>query len=138
MDFSHKKVFDAQTYTALTFLNKKENEAILFDRIEDGYTPYTFLAKANGSPNYLKDLNYKKWRLLKIDEQETIKALENNGIAIGKLFDICAGIATLKDEIFFVKGIEKDGYYIKSTEKGIFEIEIQATKPIYKTMRIRV
>lgn len=133
IDFSHKKVFDAQTYTALTFLNKKENDTILFDRIKEGYSPNDFLAKANGSPNYLKDLNYKKWRLLKTDEQETILALENNGIPIGKLFDICAGIATLKDEIFFIEeGIEKDGYYIKSTEKGIFEIEIQSTKPIYK------
>ena len=132
IDFSHKKVFDAQTYTALTFLNKRENEVILFDRIKEGYSPDAFLAKANGSPNYLKDLNYKKWRLLKTDEQQTIKALENNGTPIGKLFDICVGIATLKDEVFFVEGIEKEEYYIKTTEKGVFEIEIQATKPVYK------
>jgi methylase of polypeptide subunit release factors len=132
IDFSHKKVFDAQTYTALTFLNKKENDAILFDRIKEGYTPNEFLAKANGSPNYLKDLNYKKWRLLKTDEQETIKALENKGISIGKLFDICVGIATLKDDVFFIDGKKRDGYYIKSTGKGVFEIEIEATKPVYK------
>ena len=132
IDFSHKKVFDAQTYTAITFLNKQENEAILFDRIKEGYTPNAFLSQANGSPNYLKDLNYKKWRLLKTDEQATIKALENNGTPIGKLFDICVGIATLKDEVFFVEGIEKNGYYLKTTEKGVFEIEIEATKPVYK------
>lgn len=132
IDFSHKKVFDAQTYTALTFLNKRENEAILFDRIKEGYTPDTFLAKANGSPNFLKDLNYKKWRLLKTDEQATIKALETNGIPIGKLFDICVGIATLKDDVFFVDGVEKGNYYIKTTEKGIFEIEKDATKSVYK------
>ena len=54
IDFSHKKVFDAQTYTAITFLNKKENEAILFDRIKDGYTPNAFLSQANGSPNFIK------------------------------------------------------------------------------------
>jgi adenine-specific DNA-methyltransferase len=132
IDFSHKKVFDAQTYTALTFLNKRENDAILFDRIKEGYTPDTFLAKANGSPNYLKDLNYKKWRLLKTDEQATIKAIENKGTPIGKLFDICVGIATLKDEVFFVECIEKDDFYIKTTEKGIFLIEKEATKPVYK------
>ena len=132
IDFSHKKVFDAQTYTAITFLNKKENEAILFDRIKDGYTPNAFLSQANGSPNFIKDLNFKKWRLLKTDEQATIKALENKGTPIGKLFDICVGIATLKDEVFFVEGIEKNGYYLKTTEKGVFEIEIEATKPVYK------
>lgn len=76
IDFSHKKVFDAQTYTALTFLNKQENDAITFDRIKDGYTPEEFLPEANGSPNYIKDLNFKKWRLLKTDEQKNIKTID--------------------------------------------------------------
>ena len=133
IDFTHKKVFDAQTYTALTFLNKQENEAIVFDRIKDGYTPQNFLPIANGSPNYLKDLNVKKWRLLKTDEQENIKTIETIGTQISKLFDICVGIATLKDEVFFIDGRnEKDGYFIKTTDKGTFEIEKEITKPVYK------
>ena len=65
IDFNHKKVFDAQTYTAITFLNKKQNTAITYDRIKEGYSPELFLANANGSPNYLENLNVKKWRLLK-------------------------------------------------------------------------
>jgi adenine-specific DNA-methyltransferase len=133
IDFSHKKVFDAQTYTALTFLNKLENDAIIFDRIKDGFSPEEFLIKANGSPNYIKDLNFKKWRLLKTDEQQNIKTIETIGKPIGKLFDICVGIATLKDEIFFIDGTKtKDGYYLKTTDKGIFEIEKGAVKPVYK------
>ena len=56
LDFSHKKVFDAQTYTALTFLDKKENNAIVFDRIKETSSPEYFLQNANGSPNFLKDL----------------------------------------------------------------------------------
>ncbi len=133
IDFSHKKVFDAQTYTALTFLNKQENESITFDRIKDGYKPEDFLPIANGSPNYIKDLNFKKWRLLKTDEQKNIKTIETIGTPIGKLFDICVGIATLKDEIFFIDTTkEKNGYYIKTTENGIFEIEKEITKPVYK------
>jgi adenine-specific DNA-methyltransferase len=133
IDFSHKKVFDAQTYTALTFLNKQENEAITFDRIKEGYSPEEFLPHANGSPNYLKDLNPKKWRLLKTDEQQNIKTIETIGLPIGKLFDICVGIATLKDEIFFIDGnSEKNGYYIKKTDNGVFEIEKEIVKPVYK------
>ena len=65
-------MFDAQTYTAITFLNKQQNEAITYDRIKDGYSPELFLANANGSPNYLENLNVKKWRLLKTDEQQNI------------------------------------------------------------------
>jgi len=133
IDFTHKKVFDAQTYTALTFLNKQKNEAIVFDRIKDGYTPQNFLPLANGSSNYLKDLNVKKWRLLKTDEQKNIKTIETIGTQISKLFDICVGIATLKDEVFFIDGCnEKNGYFIKTTDRGTFEIEKEITKPVYK------
>jgi adenine-specific DNA-methyltransferase len=133
IDFSHRKVFDAQTYTAITFLNKKQNEAITYDRIREDYSPELFLAYANGTPNYLEDLNVKKWRLLKTDEQANIKTIETIGTPIGRLFDICVGIATLKDEVFFIDGSKKkNGYYVKSTEKGTFEIEKEIVKPVYK------
>jgi len=133
IDFSHKKVFDAQTYTAITFLNKQQNEAITYDRINEQQTPETFVANANGSPNYLENLNVKKWRLLKIDEQQNIKTIETVGIPIGKLFDICVGIATLKDEIFFIDGANwENGCYIKTNDHGTFEIETEIVKPVYK------
>jgi methylase of polypeptide subunit release factors len=133
IDFSHKKVFDAQTYTAITFLNKQQNEAIFYDRIKEGYSPEMFLTNANGSPNYLKELNFKKWRLLKTDEQQNIKAIETIGKPIGKLFDICVGIATLKDEIFFIDGNHmKNGFYLKTTENGAFEIEYEIVRPVHK------
>jgi adenine-specific DNA-methyltransferase len=133
VDFSHKKVFDAQTYTAITFLNKVRNDAIKYDRIKNEYSPELFLNKANGSLNYLKNLNVKKWRLLKADEQQNIKIIETIGFPIGKLFDICVGIATLKDDIFFIDGSKQENnYYIKTTNKGIFEIEKEVVKPVYK------
>lgn len=133
IDFSHRKVFDAQTYTALTFLNKKENEALTFDRIKEGYKPEDFLPIANGSLNYFNNLDVKKWRLLKSDEQNNINIIESIGTPITALFDICVGIATLKDEVFFVDGsIEKNGYYLKTTANGTFEIEKQITKSVYK------
>lgn len=138
VDFSHKKVFDAQTYTAITFLNKQQNEAITYDRIKDGYSPELFLANANGSPNYLENLNVKKWRLLKTDEQQNIKTIETIGKPIGKLFDICVGIATLKDEIFFIDGSkQKNGNYLKTTDNGTFEIEKEIVKPVYKISDFR-
>lgn len=138
IDFSHKKVFDAQTYTAITFLNKQRNEAITYDRINEVQTPEVFVANANGSPNYLDNLNVKKWRLLKTDEQQNIKTIETIGKPIGKLFDICVGIATLKDEVFFVDGKNyKKSYYIKATDKGIFEIEKEIVKPVYKISDFR-
>jgi len=133
IDFSHKKVFDAQTYTAITFLSKQQNVAITYDRINEQQTPETFVAKANGSLNYLENLSVKKWRLLKTDEQQNIKTIETIGKPIGKLFDICVGIATLKDEIFFIDGSNRrNGYYIKTTDHGTFEIENKIVKSVYK------
>lgn len=133
IDFRHKKVFDAQTYTAITFLNKKKNETILFDKVPENESCEVFLNKANGSLNKLKDLNVKKWRLLKKEEQKNIRIIESIGTPINVLFNIAAGIATLKDEVFFVDGAsEKDGLLIKETENGVFYIEKSITKPVFK------
>lgn len=138
IDFSHKKVFDAQTYTAITFLSKQQNEAITYDRINEQQTPEAFVANANSSPNYIENLNVKKWRLLKTDEQQNIKTIETIGKPIGKLFDICVGIATLKDDIFFIDGSnKKNGCYIKTNDNGTFEIEKEVVKPVYKISDFR-
>jgi adenine-specific DNA-methyltransferase len=133
IDFSHKKVFDAQTYTAISFLNKQKNDAVLYDKILDSQECPEFLIKANGSPNYLDNLNVKKWRLLKKQEQENIRIIETIGTPIKDLFNIAVGIATLKDEVFFVNSInEKNGLIKKITENGTFYIEKEITKPVYK------
>lgn len=133
IDFSHKRVFDAQTYTAITFLGKEKKSSILYDRVKSHQTPQQFVSNANGSPNSIKELNVKKWRLLKTDEQKNIKIIETLGTPIKELFDICAGIATLKDEIFFVDTSQQDEkYFYKTTERGVFKIEKELTKSVYK------
>ncbi|MGH9949980.1 MAG: DNA methyltransferase, partial [Pyrinomonadaceae bacterium] len=133
LDFSHRKFFDAQTYTAITFLDKKPNDAILYDRIKPDQSPESFLLNANGSTNSVKDLNVKKWRLLKQDEQQIIRTIESLGTPIGTLFDIAVGIATLKDDVYFIDGRQEiDGYYTKSTDNGTFRIEESVTRAVHK------
>jgi adenine-specific DNA-methyltransferase len=133
LDFSHVKVFDAQTYTAITFLSKAPKEEITYDRIKNGIGPEAFLECANGSPNNIQQLSPKKWRLLRTDEQQNIRNIESAGIPLGKLVDICVGIATLKDIVFFVDGPQIDNsYYLKTTPNGTFRIESEVTRPVYK------
>lgn len=133
IDFSHKKVFDAQTYTAITFLNNQKNENILFDKVSNEESCEEFLSHVNGSPNDLKKLNVKKWRLLKSDDQKNVRTIETIGTPIKQLFHIAVGIATLKDEVFFVDCVnEKDGNLIKTTNNGTYLIEKEITKPVYK------
>ncbi len=138
VDFRHKKVFDAQTYTAITFASKNENDSVLFDKIGDNQTCQDFLQTANGSPNFLNKLNVKKWRLLKHSEQNNIRIIETIGTPIKNLFNIAVGIATLKDEVFFVDSAkEENGYLLKNTDKGTFFIEKEVTKPVYKISQFK-
>ena len=44
----------------------------------------------------------------------------------------------MKDEVFLVDSKnEKDGYIIKTTENGDFEIEKEITKPVYKISKFK-
>jgi type I restriction-modification system DNA methylase subunit len=133
IDFRDRKVFSAQTYTAITFADKGRNKSLLYDRIADGQDCPEFLLSTQGSPNLLKDLHVNKWRLLKTPEQNNIHRIETIGTPIKQLFDIAVGIATLKDEVFFVDGAtEEYGLLKKNTEYGAFLIEKSITKPVYK------
>jgi tRNA1(Val) A37 N6-methylase TrmN6 len=138
IDFKDVKIFDAQTYTALTFINKKKNDDILYDRINGEKDYIAFLKNINLSKNSIYELDSKKWRLLKNNEKENIKNIESIGTPLKELFDISVGIATLKDEVFFVDGaIYKNGMMKKKTKNGIFFIEPDITKPVYKISNIK-
>lgn len=133
VDFDATKVFEVQTYTAITFLNKKENRHILYDRIERGASPSQFLTAITLTSNEYTDLSAKKWRLLCGDERKNIQIIENSGQTLGTLMNICVGIATLKDEVYFIDPINEDEefYYIKK-KTGEFKIEKVITKPLVK------
>ena len=133
VDFDATKVFDVQTYTAITFLNKKENEHIQYDRIDRDETPNTFLSCISLTPNNYSDLSAKKWRLLCGEERENIKIIENCGQPLGGLMNICVGIATLKDDVYFIDVInEDDKYYYSRNKTGDLVIEKEITKPLVK------
>ena len=138
IDFKDVKIFDAQTYTSLTFMNKSKNKEILFDRINGEKDYKVFLNKLNLSINTIDSLNSKKWRLLKNSEKENIKNIETIGLPLKELFDISVGIATLKDEVFFVDGVIcENGMFMKKTKNGVFFIEPDVTKPVYKISKIK-
>lgn len=139
VDFDATKVFEVQTYTAITFLNKKDNSYIQYDRIERGETPAHFLSSIQLTPNKYSDLSEKKWRLLCGNERKNIKAIENSGQTLGELMNICVGIATLKDEVYFIDPIaEDDKYYYANKKNGEFKIEKAITKPLVKISDMKI
>lgn len=131
-DFYATKVFSVQTYTAITFLNKKKNKHIDYARI-NGEDPKLFLTTATFTPNGYDSLNIKKWRLFCNDEKKIISAIENTGTSIGSLFNICVGIATLKDEVYFIdpKGENRECYLFE--KNGIsYSVEKEMTRSLVK------
>ncbi len=138
VDFVSTRVFDVQTYTAITFLNKRRNESIQYDRIEKGERPQCFLKNLVFSYNEYSNLNEKKWRLLCGDEREIIKKIETIGTPIGDLFNICAGIATLKDDAYIISPYEEDERYYYIKRDGLsFKIEKELTRPLVKISEMK-
>lgn len=132
IDFNHIKVFDAQTYTCVTFLNKAQSECFLYERIDD-VKLLDHLGELVYSTISFSTLNNSKWRLLRSVDQGKIEKIENTGIRLGDLVDIRVGIATLKDSVYFVDGTTyKDGYYRKDYKGDAYLVEASITKPIAK------
>lgn len=133
IDFNSKKVFDAQTYTAITFLSKSKNEFINYSRIKDDESIDSYLNSLTFSKNLYNELNSKKWRLLQDSEKNIIKNIENIGTPIGELLTINVGIATLKDEIYFLNNCIKEGdFYIKEFNGISYRIEKDLIRSVYK------
>ena len=138
VDFNSTKVFDVQTYTAITFLNKEKNGSILYDRIEDGEKPQDFLNNINLTDNLYSDLSIKKWRLLCGNERQNIYAIENSGESLKSLFNICVGIATLKDDAYtFVPLNEDSDYYYVVENSTEYKIEKDSTRPLVKISEMK-
>lgn len=132
IDFNHIKIFDARTYTALTFLDKRKKEKFFFERVSKIDT-INNLTQEDFSTVYFTSLNNKKWRLLRNRDQNNIKIIENTVRKLGELFDIRVGVATLKDKTYFVEANgPTNGYLTKSYNNRVYKIEAEITKPVAK------
>lgn len=133
VDFNATKVFDVQTYTAISFINKQKNHTIEYGRIADGQPPIEFLKDIPFSSNPYEELNSKKWRLLCGDERYIIKQIESIGEPIGQLFNICVGVATLKDEVYsFIPTSSDDAYFYFVRDNITWKVEKQVTRRTVK------
>ena len=132
IDFTHIKVFDVRTYTCITFLQKRTNSYFEYERIDDKNN-LNYLPELKFSKNYFENLNPKKWRLLKEEDINNIRKIENMPYKLKDLVDIRVGIATCKDNIYFIDGTLTDGdYYLKDYNKQTYKIEKNITKKISK------
>jgi len=80
---------------------------------------------------YLNKLKQKKWRLLLEKDQKNIETIENIGKKLSQLFTINVGIATLRDDLYFLDGKDVKGYF-KKLDNTKYYIEDELVKSIYK------
>ncbi|MBD5195351.1 MAG: N-6 DNA methylase [Bacteroidales bacterium] len=138
VDFNATKVFDVQTYTAISFLNKHKNDSIEYGRIKDNQTPFDFLNVIFFSSNPYEGLNAKKWRLLCGEARFIINQIESIGDPIGQLFNICVGIATLKDEVYSFFPVSSDDTYFYFVRDNItWKVEKQLTRSTVKISEMK-
>jgi len=132
IDFNHLKLFEAQTYTCITFLKKNRKDFFYYERV-DTYEVMDNLEGLHYSKINFIDLNNKKWRLLRDSDQMNIKKIESAGKKLGDIVDIRVGIATCKDSVYFIDGLTlEDDYYYKSYQGKTYQIEKEITQPIAK------
>ena len=132
IDFNHLKLFEAQTYTCITFLKKNMEDFFYYERINN-YNDLEKLRELKYSKINYSNLNNKKWRLLRELDQENIKKIENIGKKLGDIVDIRVGIATCKDSVYFIDGKTlENGYYRKTYQGKDYKIEADITRPIAK------
>lgn len=138
LDFNHLKLFEAQTYTCITFLKWNERDYFDYERV-DHYETLNKLESLRFSKMLFSDLNNKKWRLLKKEDQINIKKIETIGEKLGNVVDIRVGIATCKDTVYFIDGATlENGFYQKNYNGEKYKIEEGATKPIAKISDFKI
>jgi len=132
IDFNHLKVFEAQTYTCITFLSKVKRKYFLYERISD-YSLLKNLDKIIYSKIFFDKLNNKKWRLVRTKDQQNIERIENAVNRLSDIVDIRVGVATCKDSVYFIDGTtHTNNCYIKKYKGKKYLIEEEITKPIVK------
>ncbi len=136
LNFNHLKLFaNASTYTCITLM-KKNNKNNYFEYYYlENKEEISTLESIKFSKYHYEWLDDKKWRLMTEENYLNIKRIENIGLPLGKIFPIRVGIATLKDNVFFVEDVGNNFCY-KEYNKKRYNIEKDITKKVIKISSI--
>ena len=118
IDFGEQLVFKKKlAYTCLTFLSKIQRDSILYGKAE--------LAEVEAHNNFVYSrINYnilddhKGWNLNHSEVLRNIRLIENAGEALGDLYVIKNGIATLANDVFIFRPLRTDDKFYYLTRKG--------------------
>lgn len=137
VDFGENMVFaPVRTYNSLLFLARNNHDLFEYatvgktDDIKTSLETLLFLSMSAA------DLDSAGWNLLGAVERRNIKKIEQAGKPIKSYIRV--GIATLKDEIYLLDGVDQaSGMYYKLFDGERYLVEPEVTREIYKISNIK-
>ena len=131
IDFGHARIFsNASADTCLIFLSPSKADTFEYARLFRNVNSAN-LRSATLSEIPHASLKPSKWRLAASTHTPNLGKLESQGPALGELFTLRVGFATLKDKVFFVRAIGNS--VVGETPTGnTIEIEPEITRPAIK------
>lgn len=118
IDFGEQLVFKKKlAYTCLTFLSKTQSDSLLYAKAEltDVETQNTFVY-SHINYNILDD--HRGWNLNHSEVLNNIRLIENAGEALGDLYVIKNGIATLANDVYIFRPTRVDDNFYYLSRKG--------------------
>lgn len=118
IDFGEQLVFKKKlAYTCLAFLSKAQRDSLLYTKAE--------LADVQAQKNFVYSrINYnilddhRGWNLNHSEVLNNIRLIENAGEALGNLYVIKNGIATLANDVFIFRPTRSDGFFYYHIRNG--------------------
>ncbi len=118
IDFGEQLVFKKKlAYTCLTFLSKTQSDSLLYAKAEltDVETQNNFVY-SHINYNILDD--HRGWNLNHSEVLNNIRLIENAGEALGDLYVIKNGIATLANDVYIFRPTRVDDNFYYLSRKG--------------------
>ena len=118
IDFGEQRIFKKKlAYTCLTFLTKTQRDVLLYTKANvadvEAQKDFTY---SRINYNMLDD--HRGWNLNHTDVLDNIRLIENAGKALGDLYVIKNGIATLANDVFIFRPTREDAHYYYLVRNG--------------------
>lgn len=118
IDFGEQRVFKKKlAYTCLTFLTKAQRDVLFYTKADvadvEMQKDFTY---SRINYNILDD--HRGWNLNNSEVLDNIRLIENAGKALGDLYVIKNGIATLANDVFIFRPIHEDARYYYLVRNG--------------------
>ncbi len=137
IDFGENMIFaPVRTYNSLLFLKASGSQILTYTTIKKSSNIKNALNSAKFLYMPTDELDSSGWKLLNENERTNIQKIEQCGSPIKPYIRV--GIATLRDNVYFVDGFdEKEGMYYKLFNGTRYLIEPGITRSIYKISNIK-